>query len=153
LRAPNAHLARASVTTRPDALLSVGRDGAASHDEQGKALSRRPATILVATLISASVALPASAHGSCTDSNDYFCAFDGTSYSTQLTYFLPVSGKTYDVADNKTSSVTNHHPSHSVCGVEAEGWPDRTVLTVGPTQHISALGSESNNQIEHFYTC
>lgn len=111
------------------------------------------ATVLGGMLLSAAAAMPASAHGSCSDSNDYFCAFDGTSYSTQLTYFLPTSGNTYDVANNKTSSVANHNPTKSVCGVEAEGWPDRTVLTTGPTQHISALGTESNNQIDHFYTC
>lgn len=116
-------------------------------------MKRLSAVLAAVLLMNVTLVAAANAHGSCSDSNDRFCAFDGTSYTTQLTYFLPASGKTYDVANNKTSSVANHHPSRSVCGVEAEGWPDRTVLTTGPTQHISSLGSESNNKIDHFYTC
>lgn len=117
-------------------------------------MKRLPTVLAAVLLMSALLATGASAHGSCTDSNDQFCAFDGTGYTgTQLTNFFPTSGSTYDVANNRTSSVANHHPSRSVCGVEAEGWPDRTVLVTGPTQHISTLGSESNDQIDHFYTC
>ncbi|MEZ5175492.1 MAG: hypothetical protein R2823_04720 [Acidimicrobiia bacterium] len=116
---------------------------------------RRIVVVLALTAVASfGLAAAASAHGTCNDTNDRFCAFDGYWYTTELTNFVPAAGGgPYSVTDNKTSSVANHHPSRAVCGVEAEGWPDRTVLHVGATQHISQLGSGSNNQIDHFYTC
>ncbi|WKZ82772.1 MAG: hypothetical protein QY307_00515 [Acidimicrobiia bacterium] len=116
---------------------------------------RRIAAVLALAFTAAfGTAAGAVAHGSCSDANQRFCAFDAFNYVTQLTFFVPTSGGgPYSVTDNKTSSVANHHPSLAVCGVEAEGWPDQTVLHVGATQHISQLGAGSNNQIDHFYTC
>ncbi len=112
------------------------------------------AVAVISLALGAAIAVPAtaSAHGTCTTLNLKFCAFDTTTYTSQLTSFLPQVGYTYDVADNQTSSVANHNNLRSVCGVEGSGWPDRTVLTAGPTQHL-VLGTESNNKIDHFYTC
>lgn len=110
-------------------------------------------SVVALVVLGGASAASAADHGSCTDSNKKFCAFDGSNYETQLTSFLPQSGYTYSVTDNKTTSVANHNTSFSVCGVESSGWPDQTVLTVGPTQSISSLGSSSNNKIDHFYTC
>jgi hypothetical protein len=115
---------------------------------------RRLATILLLTAVVALGTAPvASAHGGCNDTNDKFCAFDYFNYVTLLTSFKPAYGQEYSVAANRTSSVANHNPTYGVCGVEAEGWPDHTVVRAGPTQHIPQLGEGANNTIEHFYTC
>jgi|GEM_PF-6098568 len=115
---------------------------------------RRVTVVLILAVIAAfGTAAGGVAHGSCSDTNKRFCAFDASNYTAQLTYFVPISGGgPYSVADNKTSSVANHHPSLGVCGVEAEGWPDHTILRAGASQHV-VLGSSNNNQIDHFYTC
>lgn len=62
----------------------------------------------------------------------------------------PVGTDTVQVANNSVSSVKNRTVNRW-CGVQAEGWPDKTVLSVAPDSNVAVLPSSADNVIDHFY--
>lgn len=103
--------------------------------------------LLVAALVSAAMAVPTAALAC---NAGHICGYTGQSYSGLL--FDSTATGTIDFSNNVLSSLKNRFSTRDYCGIEADGWPDRTVITFTRATNYPQIPNW-DNQIDHVSQC